>query len=135
MDSREVNDGNFLRICMATADPKYLSGPRGCCFWPGSHMGRFRVPAGTRFSCGSSFGPGAFRWRVWSPVHSPSPGGAGPLEKFSAGLYRRYSVKNDSILSKGMRSVRSYRSTWLAPGMIRSSLLSPARSLNASSPK
>lgn len=38
----------------------------------------------------------------------------------------RFLVKNSSSLSKGMRSLRSYRSTWSAPGTITRSTVSGA---------
>ena len=53
----------------------------------------------------------------------------------SVRFYLRLSLKNVSNLSKGMASKLSYRSTWLAPGMIMSSLLSPRKSSNAPSLK
>ena len=40
-------------------------------------------------------------------------------------FYLRYFLKNASIRSNGMMSIRSYKSVWLAPGIISSSLLSP----------
>lgn len=49
--------------------------------------------------------------------------------------YFRYSRKKPSILSNGITARLSYRSTWLAPGIISSSLLSPFSFLKASSLK
>lgn len=49
--------------------------------------------------------------------------------------YFRYSWKKCSIFSNGITERLSYRSTWLAPGMISNSLLSPVNFLNASSLK
>ena len=47
-------------------------------------------------------------------------------------FYFRYFLKNASILSNGMMSVLSYKSVWLAPGIISSSLLSPLNLAKAS---
>lgn len=49
--------------------------------------------------------------------------------------YFRYSRKKRSILSNGINVRLSYRSTWLAPGIISSSLLSPFSFRKASSLK
>lgn len=58
-----------------------------------------------------------------------------PGNHWRAELYFKYVRKNCSILSKGITSMRSYRSTWLAPGIMSSSLLSPLSFLKASSLK
>ena len=47
------------------------------------------------------------------------------LQAWYRDFYLKYFLKNASILSNGMMSILSYKSVWLAPGTISSSLLSP----------
>ncbi len=57
------------------------------------------------------------------------------FQAIAARVYFKYVLKKVSIVSQGMTSSLSYKSTWLALGMISNSLLSPVSFLKASSLK